>query len=53
MLWNNDHVSFSGKTCTLNDVTLEPKPFTAGGPKVLMSAGKPMTDVSIRRVAKV
>jgi len=53
MLWNNDHVSFSGKTCTLNDVTLEPKPFTSGGPKVLMSAGNPMTDVSIRRVARV
>jgi len=34
-------------------VTLEPKPFTSGGPKVLMSAGNPMTDVSIRRVARV
>jgi alkanesulfonate monooxygenase SsuD/methylene tetrahydromethanopterin reductase-like flavin-dependent oxidoreductase (luciferase family) len=53
MLWSEDHVSFSGKTCTLNDVSLEPKPFNAGGPKVLMSAGHPMTDVSIRRVATV
>jgi len=51
MLWSKDHISFSGKTCTLEDVTLEPKPYNPGGPKVLMSAGRPMTDVSIRRVA--
>ena len=53
MLWSQDHVSFSGKTCTLSDVSLEPKPFQVGGPKVLMSAGNPMTDVSIRRVSTV
>ena len=53
MLWSKDHVSFSGKTCTLSDVSLEPKPYNPGGPKVLMSAGNPMTDNSIRRVAQV
>jgi alkanesulfonate monooxygenase SsuD/methylene tetrahydromethanopterin reductase-like flavin-dependent oxidoreductase (luciferase family) len=53
MLWSKDHVSFSGKTCTLTDVSLEPKPFNPGGPKILMSAGLPMTDVSIRRVATI
>lgn len=53
MLWSQNHVSFSGKTCNINDVSLEPKPFTPGGPKVIMSAGNPMTEVSISRVAKV
>jgi alkanesulfonate monooxygenase SsuD/methylene tetrahydromethanopterin reductase-like flavin-dependent oxidoreductase (luciferase family) len=53
MLWAKNHVSFSGKTCNLSDVSLEPKPFQSGGPKVLMSAGNPMTDVSIKRVSSV
>lgn len=53
MLWSENHVSFSGKTCTISDVSLEPKPYTRGGPKVLMSAGLPMTEKSISRVANV
>ena len=33
-LWTRDHVSFSGKHFTLDDVTMEPKPHRAGGPPV-------------------
>ncbi|MDG6999364.1 MAG: LLM class flavin-dependent oxidoreductase [Nitrososphaerota archaeon] len=53
MLWSEDHVSFSGKTCNITDVSLDPKPYTIGGPKVIMSAGLPLTDVSISRVGSV
>jgi len=31
-LWRRDHVSFSGKHFTLDDVTMEPKPHRPGGP---------------------
>jgi alkanesulfonate monooxygenase SsuD/methylene tetrahydromethanopterin reductase-like flavin-dependent oxidoreductase (luciferase family) len=33
-LWSRDHVSFSGKHFTLEDVTMEPKPHRAGGPPI-------------------
>lgn len=52
-LWSEDHVSFTGKTCTLEDVSLSPKPKSRGGPKILMSAGIPLTDASIANVAAI
>ena len=33
-LWSRDHVSFSGKHFTLEDVTMEPKPHRPGGPPI-------------------
>ena len=33
-LWSRDHVSFSGKHFTLDDVTMEPKPHRPGGPPI-------------------
>jgi alkanesulfonate monooxygenase SsuD/methylene tetrahydromethanopterin reductase-like flavin-dependent oxidoreductase (luciferase family) len=50
LLLGQDHVNFSGSTCNLEDVTLEPRPFTKGGPKILMSAGAPLTDAAVKRI---
>ena len=40
-LWSRDHVSFSGKHFTLEDVTMEPKPHRPGGPPVWIGGSGP------------
>jgi probable F420-dependent oxidoreductase len=40
-LWSRDHVSFSGKHFTLEDVTMEPKPHRAGGPPIWIGGSGP------------
>ena len=40
-LWSRDHVSFSGKHFTLEDVTMEPKPHRPGGPPIWIGGSGP------------
>ena len=40
-LWSRDHVSFSGKHFTLEDVTMEPKPHRGGGPPIWIGGSGP------------
>src|SRR5438105_15103932 len=40
-LWSRDHVSFSGKHFTLDDVTMEPKPHRPGGPPLWIGRSWP------------
>ena len=40
-LWRRDHVSFSGRHFTLQDVTMEPKPHRAGGPPIWIGGSGP------------
>jgi probable F420-dependent oxidoreductase len=40
-LWSRDHVSFSGKHFTLDDVTVEPKPPHPGGPPIWIGGSGP------------
>jgi probable F420-dependent oxidoreductase len=40
-LWTRDHVSFSGKHFTLDDVTMEPKPHRPGGPPIWIGGSGP------------
>jgi probable F420-dependent oxidoreductase len=40
-LWTRDHVSFSGKHFTLDDVTMEPKPHRRGGPPIWIGGSGP------------
>ncbi len=40
-LWSRDHVSFSGKHFTLEDVTMEPKPHRTGGPPIWIGGSGP------------
>jgi probable F420-dependent oxidoreductase len=40
-LWQRDHVSFSGKHFTLEDVTMEPKPQRPGGPPIWIGGSGP------------
>ena len=40
-LWTRDHVSFAGKHFTLDDVTMEPKPSTPGGPPIWIGGSGP------------
>src|SRR5499425_1045037 len=40
-LWHRDHVSFSGKHFTLDDVTMEPKPHRPGGPPIWIGGSGP------------
>jgi len=40
-LWRRDHVSFSGKHFTLEDVTMEPKPQQLGGPPIWIGGSGP------------
>jgi alkanesulfonate monooxygenase SsuD/methylene tetrahydromethanopterin reductase-like flavin-dependent oxidoreductase (luciferase family) len=40
-LWSRDHVSFSGKHFTLQDVTVEPKPARPGGPPIWIGGSGP------------
>ena len=40
-LWSRDHVSFSGKHFTLDDVTVEPKPPRSGGPPIWIGGSGP------------
>src|SRR5262244_1223321 len=40
-LWTRDHVSFSGKHFTLEDVTVEPKPHRPGGPPIWIGGSGP------------
>jgi probable F420-dependent oxidoreductase len=40
-LWTRDHVSFSGKHFTLDDVTVEPKPSRPGGPPIWIGGSGP------------
>jgi probable F420-dependent oxidoreductase len=40
-LWSRDHVSFSGRHFTLEDVTVEPKPHRAGGPPIWIGGSGP------------
>ena len=40
-LWTRDHVSFAGKHFTLDDVTMEPKPATPGGPPIWIGGSGP------------
>jgi len=40
-LWTRDHVSFSGKHFTLDDVTVEPKSHRPGGPPIWIGGSGP------------
>ena len=40
-LWSRDHVSFSGKHFTLDDVTVDPKPHQRGGPPIWIGGSGP------------
>ena len=40
-LWTGDHVSFSGKHFTLDDVTVDPKPHRRGGPPIWIGGSGP------------
>jgi probable F420-dependent oxidoreductase len=40
-VWTRDHVSFSGKHFTLEDVTVEPKPHRPGGPPIWIGGSGP------------
>jgi alkanesulfonate monooxygenase SsuD/methylene tetrahydromethanopterin reductase-like flavin-dependent oxidoreductase (luciferase family) len=40
-LWTRDHVSFSGKHFTLDDVTVDPKPHRQGGPPIWIGGSGP------------
>jgi probable F420-dependent oxidoreductase len=40
-LWRGDHVSFSGKHFTLDDVSVEPKPQRPGGPPIWIGGSGP------------
>ena len=40
-LWSRDHVSFSGKHFTLDDVTVDPKPEQRGGPPIWIGGSGP------------
>jgi alkanesulfonate monooxygenase SsuD/methylene tetrahydromethanopterin reductase-like flavin-dependent oxidoreductase (luciferase family) len=40
-LWTRDHVGFSGKHFTLDDVTVEPKPHRPGGPPIWIGGSGP------------
>jgi probable F420-dependent oxidoreductase len=40
-VWQRDHVSFSGKHFTLEDVTVEPKPQRPGGPPIWIGGSGP------------
>jgi alkanesulfonate monooxygenase SsuD/methylene tetrahydromethanopterin reductase-like flavin-dependent oxidoreductase (luciferase family) len=40
-LWTRDHVSFSGKHFTLDDVTVDPKPHRRGGPPIWIGGSGP------------
>jgi alkanesulfonate monooxygenase SsuD/methylene tetrahydromethanopterin reductase-like flavin-dependent oxidoreductase (luciferase family) len=40
-LWTRDHVSFSGKHFTLDDVTVDPKPHRHGGPPIWIGGSGP------------
>ncbi len=40
-LWTRDHVSFTGKHFTLDDVTVEPKPHRRGGPPIWIGGSGP------------
>jgi probable F420-dependent oxidoreductase len=40
-LWARDHVSFTGKHFTLDDVTMEPKPHQPGGPPIWIGGSGP------------
>jgi probable F420-dependent oxidoreductase len=40
-VWQRDHVSFSGKHFTLEDVTVEPKPHRPGGPPIWLGGSGP------------
>ena len=40
-LWSRDHVSFSGKHFSLEDVTVEPKPHRPGGPPIWIGGSGP------------
>jgi alkanesulfonate monooxygenase SsuD/methylene tetrahydromethanopterin reductase-like flavin-dependent oxidoreductase (luciferase family) len=40
-LWSRDHVSFSGKHFTIEDVTMEPKPHRPGGPPIWIGGSGP------------
>ena len=40
-LWSRDHVSFSGKHFTLDDVTVDPKPHRRGGPPIWIGGSGP------------
>jgi alkanesulfonate monooxygenase SsuD/methylene tetrahydromethanopterin reductase-like flavin-dependent oxidoreductase (luciferase family) len=40
-LWSRDHVSFTGKHFTLEDVTVEPRPHRPGGPPIWIGGSGP------------
>jgi probable F420-dependent oxidoreductase len=40
-VWSRDHVSFSGKHFTLDDVTVDPKPHRPGGPPIWIGGSGP------------
>src|SRR5262244_2517612 len=48
-LWTRDHVSFSGKHFTLDDVTMEPKPQQRGGPPIWIGGSGP---IALREAAR-
>ncbi len=53
LLWTADRASFQGKSFSLNNITLDPKPYTKGGPKILMTPWLPISDASIDKIASV
>lgn len=50
-LWQGDHVSFEGKHYSFEDVSLTPRPFTAGGPKVWIGSDNPKSIARVPRFA--
>ena len=40
-LWTRDHVSFTGKHFTIDDLTMEPKPHRRGGPPIWIGGSGP------------
>src|SRR6266581_3648242 len=48
-LWSRDHVSFSGKHFTLDNVTMEPKPHRPGGPPIWIGGSGP---IALREAAR-
>jgi alkanesulfonate monooxygenase SsuD/methylene tetrahydromethanopterin reductase-like flavin-dependent oxidoreductase (luciferase family) len=49
-LWTEDHVSFSGETFTLTDVTVDPKPLQKPRPPIWIAAN---TDLAVKRAARL
>ena len=49
-LWTEDHVSFSGESFTITDVSVDPKPLQKPRPSIWLAAN---TDVAVERAAQL